>query len=218
MIKAANLDEIKYINYGFLNAEESADFLANENALYLKQVHGEDVIFATSLDIGQEVESDGFATPETGLKLAIKTADCVPVLFADKKQKIVAAAHAGWKGALKGIIKNTIEAMRRLGAKEADIVAAIGPAIRQESYSVKEDFISTFAEFDESGLTFYDKNNRRFNLPAYVKSKIEAEGVQNISDCAINTFTDESFNSYRRDKRLGDKRNISFIEIICAKF
>lgn len=214
MIKAKNLDTVKHIEYGFLNAEESDKFLAEQTALYLKQVHGGDIIFATSLDIGQEVESDGCVSVEKSLILTVKTADCVPVLFADTKKQIVAVAHAGWKGALRGIIASTLQAMKRLGSDEKDIAAAIGPAIQMSSYAVKDDFFDAFAEYDADALVFFTKDKKHFDLPAYVKSKIEAEGVHNIDDCGLNTFTDEAFYSYRRDKKLGDKRNISFIKLI----
>jgi YfiH family protein len=214
MITANNLQGISYIKYGFLNAEESDTFRETETALYLKQVHDSDVIFATSLDIGQDVECDGCAAVEEHLKLVIKTADCVPVLLADTKKKIIGACHAGWKGALKGVVKNTVEAMRRLGSNTEDIAVAIGPAIQMHSYEVKSDFYDAFAQYDEPALAFFCKHRKHFNLPGYVRSKLEREGVTNVCDCGINTFEDESFYSWRRDKKIGEKRNISFIEIV----
>ena len=214
MITVNNLQNLEHIKYGFLNAEESEVFREKETALYLKQVHDSDVIFATSLDIGQDVECDGCAAVEEHLKLVIKTADCVPVLLADANKKVIGACHAGWKGALKGIVKNTVEAMRRLGSAESDIVAAIGPAIQMHSYEVGSDFVNVFAENDAAGLAFLCKHKKHFNLPAYVKSKLELEGVANIVDCGIDTFEDESFYSWRRDKKIGDKRNIAFIELV----
>jgi len=214
MITANNLQTLKHIRYGFLNAEESETFRENETALYLKQVHDSDVIFATSLDIGQEVECDGCAAVEEHLKLVIKTADCVPVLLADTKKKVIGACHAGWKGALKGVVKNTVEAMRRLGSDSADIMAAVGPAVQMHSYEVKSDFYDAFAQYDEAGLAFFCKHKKHFDLPAYVMLKLENEGVRNIFDCGVDTFTDESFYSWRRDKKIGEKRNISFIELV----
>ncbi len=214
MITASNLQNIKYIKYGFLNADESDEFREKETALYLKQVHDSDVIFATSLDIGQDVECDGCAAVEEHLKLVIKTADCVPVLLADTKKKIIAACHAGWKGALKGVVKNTVEAMRRLGSNSEDIAAAIGPAIQMHSYEVRSDFVDAFAQYDEAGLAFFCGHKKHFNLPAYVKFKLENEGVQNVFDCGVNTFENEEFYSWRRDKKIGEKRNISFIELV----
>lgn len=214
MIFADNLKDIKYVNHGFLNAVESENFRETETALYLKQVHDSDVIFATSLDIGQDVECDGCAAVEKNLKLVIKTADCVPVLLADKTKPIIAACHAGWKGALKGIVKNTVEAMRRLGSDTQNIAAALGPSIREASYGVKSDFLQTFLQYDEMALPFFTKDKKFFDLPGYVKFKLDTEGIKDIYDCEVDTFKDEDFLSWRRSKRIADNRNISFIELL----
>ena len=214
MLTAPNLEKIPYIEHGFCTAAESAALKKThkKHLLLLKQAHDDGVIFATSLDIGQDVEADAMAAIEPELMLGIKTADCVPVLLADNQKQVIGAIHAGWKSALKGIVKNGVDAMLHLGASRENIVAAVGPSIRFADYEVGKDFYNTFMEHDPEAEVFFTTDKKYFNLPEYVKSKLFEEGIEDTFDTDINTYTDTNFISYRRDNK-DQNRNISWIKI-----
>jgi len=214
MLTAPNLERIPYLEHGFCTAAESEALKKThkKHLLLLKQAHDDGVIFATSLDIGQDVEADAMAAIEPELMLGIKTADCVPVLLADKERQVIGAIHAGWKGALKGIVKNGVKAMLNLGATPERIVAAVGPSIRFANYEVGKEFYNTFMEYDPEAEVFFTTDKKYFNLPEYVKSKLFEEGIEDTFDTDINTYTDTNFMSYRRDNK-DQNRNISWIKI-----
>ena len=214
MLTAPNLEKIPFIEHGFCTAAESEALKKahKKHLLLLKQAHDDGVIFATSLDIGQEVEADAMAAIEPELMLGIKTADCVPILLADKEKQVIGAIHAGWKSALKGIVKNAVDAMQRLGAAPERIAAAVGPSIRFADYEVSKDFYNTFMEHDPESEVFFTTDKKYFNLPDYVKSKLFDAGIEDIFDTEINTYTDTNFLSYRRDNK-EQSRNISWIKL-----
>jgi YfiH family protein len=147
--------------------------------------------------------ADALVTATPGLALGILTADCAPVLFADRRGTIVAAAHSGWKGAIGGVLENTLDKMVELGAKRKNIVAAIGPCIGQRSYEVGPDFPAPFLAEDAINRDFFAPSPREghylFDLPGYVSRKLSRLGVQDVTRVPADTCRDEArFFSYRR--------------------
>jgi YfiH family protein len=145
---------------------------------------------------------DGIATATKGVALAILTADCQPVLFADRSAGVIGAAHAGWKGALGGVLEATVAKMESLGAKRANTVAVIGPTIAQANYEVGPEFRDSFVAHDKSFERFFlqGKADRfQFDLPAFGLERLRQVGVQSAAWTRHCTYADETrFYSYRR--------------------
>jgi hypothetical protein len=141
-------------------------------------------------------------TRSEGLALGVTTADCGPILFVDPNARVIGAAHAGWKGALTGILEATIVAMEKLGAERTGIVAAIGPLIRQPSYEVGGEFVERFIEADAENAVFFLPAERvgraMFDLAGFIRMRLENAGVLMIDDTGIDTYSDQRFFSYRR--------------------
>lgn len=149
-------------------------------------------------------KADGLVTDIPGLVLGIKTADCAPVLLADYKNGIIAAAHAGWRGALRGILANTVKIMLEHGADISSIRAAVGPCLQQHSFEAGEDMYEEFIHQNpDYGKFFTPQKNTgrfRFDLEAFVIFRLEKLGIKNISASHIDTYTDEDgYFSFRRD-------------------
>jgi hypothetical protein len=187
----------------------------------LYQVHSADVVIVDDAwNYSQQIKADGMVSTTPGVALGILTADCTPVLFADEKNQVIGAAHAGWGGALKGITLNVIRTMIEQGAEEEQIAVAIGPTIRQSSYEVGEEFRERFLEQAEENHQFFlpseQEQHYQFNLPAYIKHQLVSQtNVKHITDIGLDTYSDESeFFSYRRTchREEGDYgRNLSAI-------
>lgn len=164
-------------------------------------------------------EVDGLVTKQVNVALGVLTADCAPVLFADAKNQVIGAAHAGWKGAFGGVLENTVKAMEELGAKREDISAAIGPCIHQKSYEVDGGFRQTFLNQDPAFEIYFTDSVRsghyQFNLPSFVASKLDELGLASVEASSVDTYEDEKqFFSYRRTTHLGEPdygRQISVI-------
>jgi YfiH family protein len=124
------------------------------------------------------------------------------VLFADARARVIGAAHAGWKGAFTGVLESTVAAMEKLGADRADMVAAIGPLIRQPSYEVGAEFVARFVAADAGYAGFFVPSTRehhaKFDLGGFIRMRLERAGVGLIDDTGIDTYPDERFYSYRR--------------------
>ena len=170
----------------------------------LTQVHGTDVV-----KIGTEkfdttfFKADALVTDRPGIALGIVTADCAPVLFFDPTSGVIGAAHAGWRGALNGIINTTLSAMCSLGAKANSILATIGPCIGPNSYEVGPEFPDLFIYTDKKNQRFFRKsfgqNGFIFDLPGYITAQLEAFGLRSISNMDEDTLGNrEYFFSYRR--------------------
>ncbi len=178
--------------------------LPPEKLLIAKQVHGIKVVTVTKpWAFGDSPEGDAMVTAERGIGLGILTADCAPVLFAAKKDKIIGACHAGWKGAVGGILEATVEAMKKLGAKPENIEAALGPCIGPNSYEVKDDFTAPFLAQDKTNAKFFKPSlkpgHQIFDLPGYVTHRLHLQGVKTVHDTRQDTLTNESaFFSNRR--------------------
>ncbi|OAN50654.1 polyphenol oxidase [Paramagnetospirillum marisnigri] len=178
--------------------------LPAEALLTLYQAHTADVVVVREpWAAGQQPTADALVTDRPGLALGILTADCAPVLLADGKAGIVAAAHAGWKGALGGVLDNTVKAMVGLGAKTANIVAAMGPCIGHRSYEVGPEFPAPFLAEDGANVDFFAPAPRSghalFDLPGYISRKLSRLGVHEVTRVPADTCRDETrFFSYRR--------------------
>jgi len=168
------------------------------------QVHSADAfVLDAPFPIGNRPKVDALVTRTPGIALGILTADCAPVLFADAGARVIAAAHAGWRGALDGVLEATIGAMCTLGARPGDIAAVVGPAIGPGSYEVGADFPAPFIARAAEDARFFQPGQRddhwMFDLPGYVASRLDAAGIGTVEVIARDTYTDaEQFFSYRR--------------------
>jgi YfiH family protein len=152
--------------------------------------------------------ADAIVTREPNLGIGVSTADCGPVLFADPQARVIGAAHAGWRGALAGVLEATIEAMERLGASRLRIVAAAGPMIRQPSYEVGTDLVERFLAADPDNTRFFAAGrpgHAMFDLPGYVAARLGRLGLAAVEDLALCTYGDPGrFFSYRRTTHRGE--------------
>jgi polyphenol oxidase len=177
--------------------------VTTDHFLTLFQVHSPDAVVASApWDTASRPRADAIVTRTEGLAIGVTAADCGPILFVDPNARVIGAAHAGWKGALTGIIESTVGAMEGLGAKRAGIVAAIGPLIRQPSYEVGNEFVERFVEADAENTRFFLPASREghamFDLAGFIRMRLEDAGVLMIDDTGVDTYSDERFFSYRR--------------------
>ena len=167
------------------------------------QIHSPDALVATGPWPGAaRPKADAIVTQTEGLAVSVTTADCGPILFVDPKARVIGAAHAGWKGALTGVLEATIDAMEKLGADRNGMVAAIGPLIRQPSYEVGSEFVERFINADAGNALFFLPGERNghsmFDLAGFIRMRLENAGILMIDDLGIDTYSDERFFSYRR--------------------
>jgi YfiH family protein len=180
-----------------------------ENFLSVHQTHSPDAIVATGPWVGPaRPKADAMVTTNEGVALGITTADCAPILLADARARVIGAAHAGWKGALTGILESTIDAMEKLGAEPSRILAAIGPLIRQPSYEVGSEFVERFIDADAENAAFFLPGERNghamFDLAGYIRRRLENAGVLMIDDLGVDTYSDARCYSYRRSVHRGE--------------
>jgi len=187
----------------------------------LHQIHSADVIIVEeNFDFASSQKADAMVTSMPGTALGILIADCTPVLFADAKTGIIGACHAGWQGALKGVIANTLLAMEELGAKRNDIIAAIGPTIWQENYEVGDDFATDFILKHPEAEKFFafplGKVRQHFDLPGFIRNELEQNGINNIEQTGECTYThpDKYFSHrYATHKNSDTGRQIALISL-----
>lgn len=183
------------------------------------QVHSADAVLVEQpWPQDERPSADAMVTDRRGILLGILTADCAPVLLADAEAGVIAAAHAGWRGALAGITDSAIAAMERLGARREKIHAAVGPCIGQRSYEVDESFRGRFIEADSANERFFMGGlgaKPHFDLEAYVVHRLLAAGIGEVEALNLDTYADpERFFSYRRATHLGEAdygRQVSLI-------
>ncbi|CUS45781.1 MAG: peptidoglycan editing factor PgeF [Pseudomonadota bacterium] len=193
--------------------------LPGARLLTLYQTHSADVVRAlTAFD--DRPPGDALVTDRPGLALGILTADCAPVLFADREAGVVGAAHAGWKGAIGGVTDSAIAAMEKLGARRDRIAAAIGPCIARSSYEVDDGFARRFETDDPANERFFapgKPGHHQFDLEAYVAHRLAAAGLARIEMLGLDTYADaDRFFSFRRATHRGEPgygRQISIIGI-----
>jgi YfiH family protein len=182
-----------------------------ENLSTLYQVHGRGVVTleAPLPDGGDRPKADAFVTRTPGVVLGILTADCVPVLFCDPEARVIGAAHAGWKGAIGGVLEATLDAMAALGADRARVHAGIGPCIAQRSYEVGPEFPAPFLAEDENNARFFapSRNEGRwmFDLRGYAGWRLRDAGLRQIHSLPNDTCGEaDRFFSYRRSCLKGE--------------
>jgi polyphenol oxidase len=174
-----------------------------EHFLSVHQVHSPDAVVATGPWQGpSRPKADAIVTRSEGLAIGVTAADCGPILLVDPNARVIGAAHAGWKGALTGVLESTIDAMEKLGAERSGMVAAIGPLIRQHSYEVGGEFVERFIEADADNAMYFIPSARdghsMFDLAGFIRMRLENAGVLMIDDLGVDTYSDERFYSYRR--------------------
>jgi len=153
------------------------------------------------------------------LPIAVLTADCVPILIHDEKKNMIAAIHAGWKGAYKGIVKKVVKFMVKKGCSPKNITAAIGPCISRNNYEVKEDFKKKFIKKDKKNIIFFKitKNKNYFNLNKYIHFQLESLNIKKVDIINKDTFNAKNnfFSARRSNSRKENDygRNISIIMI-----
>lgn len=178
-----------------------------EHLMTLHQIHSADVVKVTAPH-GVAVMADGMVTATPGIALAVLSADCQPVLYADPEARVVGAAHAGWRGTKAGVLGAVVEAMEALGARRGRIRAVIGPCISQRAYEVGPEFFEAFTDDDPETRRFFanGKGDRLlFDLPGYGLFRLRAAGVAQASWTGHCTFSDEErFYSYRRSTHAGE--------------
>jgi YfiH family protein len=178
--------------------------VAPDRFLTCYQIHSPEVVVAeTPWPSNERPRADAIVTRTPNLAIGISTADCGPVLLADPEARVIGAAHAGWRGALTGVIEQTVAAMEKLGAKRRRIVAAAGPMIRQSNYEVGQDLIDRFVATDPNTIRFFKPALRpghsMFDLAGYVVSRLRRAEIAEIEDLGLCTYADPAqFYSYRR--------------------
>ena len=177
--------------------------VTSDRLLTLYQVNSPYLVVATTQwGDAMRPKADALVTRTEGIAIGVTAADCGPILFVDPSARVIGAAHAGWKGALTGILESTIGAMEKLGADRGGIVAAIGPLIRQHSYEVGSEFVERFLDVDAGNAMFFLPGERdghsMFDLAGFIRMRLENAGVLMIDDVGIDTYSDERFFSYRR--------------------
>ena len=223
------------LNVGLGSADEPADVRENRSRVAawfdldqdklatLHQVHSPDVITVDHDNRGQRPKADGMVTATPGILLGVLSADCGPILFADPHAGVIGAAHAGWKGALDGVLEQTIEAMIALGASRAGITACLGPSISGRSYEVGPEFVERFVAREPAYATFFTPSPRpdhsMFDLQALTLRRLTDAGVS-AESLDLCTYEDEQrFFSYRRTTHAGEPdygRQISAITLVEA--
>ncbi len=168
--------------------------------------------------LASQPEADAMVTATPGVALAILTADCQPVLFADAQAGVIGAAHAGWKGAKGGVLEATLDAMQALGARRGNIVAAIGPCISQAAYEVGPEFYESFTDDTPETRRFFAggaAGRMQFDLPGYGLWRLRAAGVGHAEWCGHCTYgAPDRFYSYRRTIHLGEADYGRLISVI----
>ena len=249
MIKSKILRNQKYVSHYFFNrlggtskgiykslncGKGSKDKIANisknlkivskkigctrENLVSLNQIHSNKVHKINNVP-KKRLTGDAMITNKQNIAISILTADCAPILIIEKKQKFVGAIHAGWKGAFKGIVKKTIQLLKKNGCSEKDMIACIGPCIKKNSYEVKNDFFKLFKDKNKKNVNFFAFKKKKiyFDLIEYIKSQFYENGVKKIDIIRKDTFSlKNNFFSSRRSKKNKHNdygRNISAIMI-----
>jgi hypothetical protein len=188
------------------NRARIAARLGVERLVSVHQVHGDRAEVVAGPWPGAKPRADAMVTDRAGIGLAILTADCAPVLFADRAAGVVGAAHAGWKGALTGVLEATVSAMVGLGAERERIAAVVGPAISQRAYEVGPEYVERFLDEDPEHSRFFaggpnvgGGDRAMFDLPGFCLYRLRATGVASAEWTGHCTYSDEArFFSYRR--------------------
>jgi len=219
------------LNVGLGSSDEISDVAENrlrcretigaDHLLTLYQIHSPDVVIVTEPWSGQGPKADGMATRLKGVALGVLAADCMPFLFIDPEAEIIGAAHAGWRGALAGVLEATVGAMTSLGARPERILAAVGPCMRQPNFEVGLDVLDAFEKrHPEAGKFFaagVSADKRQLDLVGFGRARLAAAGVETLDDIGVCTVARAGdYFSYRASRRAGEAdygRNLSAITL-----
>ena len=174
-----------------------------EFLITLNQKHSNKVVYFENLnDVKNKLEGDAIVSKVKNIGISILAADCAPILFYDPEEKVIACAHAGWKGALNGIIENTVKKLTELNCEQKNIIAVVGPCIKNKNYEVKTDFLKKFTSVNKLNEKFFkeiEKEKYLFDLRGFINNKISNLNITNIENIEMDTFSEASlFYSYRR--------------------
>lgn len=217
---------ISLLQAGDVGALETAGRMAEHmgvsegNLAFCRQIHSPCVkVVENPWPFKDAPEADAMVTNRKSVALGLFTADCVPVLFADPEAGIIGAAHAGWRGAIGGVLENTVAAMECLGAKRKDLRAALGPCIAQQSYEVGPDFPAPFLAENPAYAKFFVSSRQSsrflFDLPGYVLEKLRFAGLENLAPPPGDTYAEpHRFFSYRYASQRGLRSDIRLVSAI----
>jgi len=176
-----------------------------KSLITLNQQHTNKVIhFDSNRSVKNKLTGDAIVSEVKNIGIGILTADCAPIFFYDHKKKIIGCAHAGWKGALKGIIRNTVKKFNELNSNNNDLIAVVGPCISKKNYEVKADFFEKFIVQDKNNKNFFDRASGKkyfFDLRGFINKELFNLNIKNIDNIEMDTFSEkEFFYSYRRSR------------------
>ena len=177
-----------------------------ENLLItLNQTHSNKVVYFENIsDVKNKLQGDAIISKVKNVGISILAADCAPILFYDPKNEIIACVHSGWKGALNGIIENTLKKFNELNSKNEDLIAVVGPCISKKNYEVKEDFFVNFVSKNKKNESFFEKTDNdkyKFDLRGFINKEISNLNVKNIENIEMDTYSQKDFfYSYRRSQ------------------
>lgn len=184
--------------------------VAPEALVSLHQIHSPDILtLEAPFSMNERPKADGMVTRTKGIALGVLSADCGPVLFADREARVIGACHSGWKGALAGVVEATIAAMEAIGATRKNIAVAVGPTIGPKSYEVGASFRDTFLAAELANARFFKEAAREghamFDLPGFIVSRAQRADAGTVVDLGLDTYADpERFYSYRRTTHRGE--------------
>ena len=193
----------------------------SKEIFFVKQTHSNKYVYLSKKSklINRSINADAIITEKKNFPIAVLTADCVPILMFDKKRKMIAAVHAGWRGAYKNIAQKVIKFMFAKGCTKENLIVAIGPCISMKNYEVKKKFKNNFTNKKKANQFFFrnHKNKIFFNLGNYIKNQVKLNQIRNIDQLNIDTFNKKNnFFSARRSLKYNHNdygRNISIIVI-----
>ena len=207
----------KSLNCGLGSSDKKEDVLKNlkfvsekigceeKHLITMNQIHSNKVIyFEKKSAVKNKISGDAIVTNVKNVGIGILTADCAPILLYDPNKKIIGCVHSGWKGALNGILKNTILKFNELKSNSNDLIAVVGPCIKKENYEVKIDFYEKFVAQNQKNEDFFskiNKNNYFFDLRGFINMEIMNLNINNIENIEMDTFSEKDlFYSYRRSQ------------------
>ena len=176
-----------------------------ESLITLNQKHSDQVIyFKNESSVKNKLTGDAMVSEVKNIGISILTADCAPVFFYDPNKKIIGCAHSGWKGALNGIIKNTVKKFNELNSNNNDLIAVVGPCINKDNYKVQINFFKKFVDQDKINKNFFQKINDgqyNFDLRGFINKELTNLNIKKIENIEMDTFSQrELFYSYRRSR------------------
>jgi len=181
--------------------------IKKDSLALMHQTHSNKVEIIVKRNNLERIKCDAMLTKDNEIALSVLTADCLPILIYEKRKEIIGCIHAGWKGAVNGIIENTLKKLEEMNGSIKQLVVSLGPCISQKNYEVKNDFYSEFIKKSKNNDSFFFKNEKKtfnFDLRGFVIKKFKDLGVLEIDNVAIDSFASENeYFSHRRAKKLG---------------